>query len=547
MATYVGIEQDSFSVRAAIVRSQLGRTQIVRFVELWLSQFPVDHEAPLPAEGAAPVVAASPTKRAIAEILRLAGAGAEVVATVPSDEVSLRRVELPAAAAKKVDELLPFEIESLIPFEADETLLEHQPIESTDPTKLRLLVCAAPKARIRQRLADLADVGLDPATLVPSAVSLAGLSTFLPTFAAAEAPQMLVCVQVDRTEVAIVRKGRCELARTITVGHRQVEELGYAEPSYGSEPERLARELRQTIASYRMQGGAEPEGVWGLGLVDANGMLLRWLGAALQKNVEPFAMPDTAPPSGKVVEAPLEPAQKVRFAIPLGLVGHALSRQRSIDLRKGEFVRTRQLGLARELAPLLGIAAMAIFFSWGFSVYAQFSVLRARREVLESELARISRTHLGQETTSVSEARELLDEGRANPDPMPAWTAFDALLAISNAIPGGETGGITHDVQRLQIDLAQDRSEGHFELQGVVSTIEESDRVRAALAEIPCFQNLEQAGATTPAADGRRQYRLEADIRCPDERRASDESRRGRRRSGGASGGAREASAQGGE
>jgi hypothetical protein len=187
---------------------------------------------------------------------------------------------------------------------------------------------------------------------------------------------------------------------------------------------------------------------------------------------------------------------------------------------------------------------MAIFFAWGFSVYAQFSVLRARRDVLESELARVSRTHLGQETTSVSEARELLEEGRANPDPIPAWTAFDALLAISNAIPGGEASGITHDVQRLQIDLAQDRSEGHFELQGVVSTIEESDRVRAALAEIPCFQNLEQAGATTPAADGRRQYRLEADIRCPDERRASDENRRGRRRSSGASGGA---SAQGGE
>lgn len=533
MATYVGIEEDALSVRAAIVRSQFGRSQIVKYVELWLSQFPVlapELTDPSSTEPATPpLAAASPARQAIAEILRQAGSGAEVIASMPSEDVSLRRVELPAAAARKVDELLPFEIESLIPFEADDTLLEHQPIESGDATKLQLLVCAAPKAKVRHRLAQLAELGLDPMGIAPSAPSLAGLSSFLPAFAAAEAPQMLVTVLVDRTEVCIVRRGKCELARTLTVGHRQVEEIGYAEPPYGTEAERLARELKQTITSYRMQGGAEPEATWALGLLDPSGMIVRWLGAVLGKSVEIFAMPDLAAASGKTIEAPLDPAAKARFAVPLGLVGHALGKR--IDLRKGEFVRTRQLGVARELGPLLAVAAAAIFLSWGFSVYAQYSVLRARREVLESELARISRTHLGQETTDVTEARELLEEGRANPDPMPQWTAFDALLAISNAIPGGETGGITHDVQRMQIDLAQDRSEGHFELQGVVGTIEESDRVRAALAEIPCFQNLAQAGATTPAADGRRQYRLEADIRCPDERRASDQNSRRRRTS----------------
>lgn len=536
MAIYVGIEQDSFSVRAAIVRSQLGRSQIVRFVELWLSQFPVEHA--LGAEGApdaapAPPVA-SPARLAVAEILRLAGNGAEVIATMPSEEVSLRRIELPAAAAKKIDELLPFEIESLIPFETETTILEHQGIDSTDPSKLKLLVCAAPKHHIRARLDALTELGLDPVGLVPSAPALAGLATFLPALAAAEAPQLLVCVLVDRTEICVVRKGKCELARTITVGHRQIEEVGYAEPSPGSEAERLARELKQTITSYRMQGGDEPEGPYALGLMDPSGMLLRWLGGALGREVQLFTMPELPPPGGKTVEAPLDPATRARFAVPLGLVGHTLSRHRTIDLRKQEFVRTRQLGLGRELAPLLGVAVAAIFLSWGFSVYAQYSVLRARRDVLESELGRLSRTHLGQETTSASEARELLERGRANPDPMPQWTAFDALLAVSNAVP--ET--ITHDVQRLQIDLAQDRSEGHFELQGVVGTIEESDRIRASLAEVRCFQNLAQAGATTPAADGRRQYRLEADIRCPDERRASDQQgRRRRSSSGGSTGG----------
>lgn len=534
MATYVGIEQDSFSVRGAIVRTQFGRAQIVSYVEIWLSQLevppPLEHEADALAP-AVPALMPSLERMAIAEVLRRAGASADVVASMPNEDVSLRRVELPAAAAKKIDELLPFEMESLIPFEPEDALLEEQPIDSLDPTKLQLLVCAVPKARVRQRLDALAELGLDPASLVPSAPALAGLAAFVPSLAGAEAPQLIVSVLIDRTEVCVVRKGKCELARTISVGHEHLRETGYADPALAmsarrSEVERLARELRQTLASYRVQGGAEPQAVWAVGLLDPRGMVVGWLAQVLGREVELLTMPEVAPPSSKTLEPPLDPMTKARFAGALGLVGHALSK-RTIDLRSGEFVRTRQLGLGRELAPLLGVAAAAIFLSWGFSVYAQYSVLRARREVLESELARISASHLGQETTDVAEARELLEQGRANPDPMPQWTALDAVLAVSGAIPAS----ITHDVQRLQIDLAQDRSEGHFELQGVVGTIEESDRVRAALAEVRCFQNLEQAGATTPAADGRRQYRLEADIRCPDDRRAADDSRRRRRTS----------------
>lgn len=544
MATYVGIELDALCVRAAVVRSQLGRTQIVRYLEVPYSAFPVEPEEPAPAvDGApSPAPAASPQRRAVAEVLSRAGAGAEVLATFPSEALSLRRVELPAAAAKKIDELLPFELEALIPFEAETTLLDHQGLESPDPSKILLLACAAPKARVRDRLEELSHAGLDPLALVPSAPALGGLATFVPALSGDDA-QLLLDLGGTRTEACVVRKGRAELARTITVGALQVEEVGYGEPAPGTEAERLVRELKQTITAYRLQGGPDPAAVWVAGSVDPSGMIVRWLAHLLGRNVEVLPLPDPAPASSKSLEAPLDLVTKARFALPLALVGHTLSKQRYLDLRKGEFARTRQLGLVRELAPLLGVAAAAIFVAWGFSVYAQYSVLRARRAVLEGELARISRTYLGQETTSVSEARALLEQGRANPDPMPQWTALDALLAVSAAIPED----VRHDVQRLQIDLAQDRSEGHFELQGIVGTIEESDRVRAALAEIRCFQNLAQSGATTPAADGRRQYRLEAAIRCPDERRASDDARRGRRRSRGGGGGGQAPAAEGGE
>lgn len=518
MAIYVGIEEDTHSVRAAFVRAQLGRAQVQRYAEVWFSQVTV----PPAIEGEEPP---DVRKLAIAELLRSAGR-VEAVCSMPVEELSLRKVELPAVALRKLDELLPFELESLVPFDPEESVIEHQPMEAPDPAKIAVLTCVAPKARVRQRLAELAAVGLDPISLVPSVASLAGLAAFTPSLAAVAEPIIVLNLGIDRTEVAILEKGRTALARVIAVGHRHLEATGYGEPSLHASTEQLARELRQTIASYRMQGGGEPGELHLAGILDPNGRAAAWLGGVLEREPKLVELPDATPSPERGADAAFEAMTRVRFAGALGLVGHALGK-RSIELRSGEFVRTRQLGAVRELGPLVAVALVSVFLAWGFSFYARYSVLEARRQVLEEELLRISGTHLGQETSSVTEARELLARGRANPDPMPAWTAFDALLSVSAAIPDT----IRHDVQRMQIDLAQDRSEGRFELQGIVDTIEESDRVREALAQITCFQNLEQSGPATPAADGRRQYRLEAEIRCPDDRRGTDQRGSSRRSS----------------
>ncbi len=530
MANLVGIEIDAFSVRGAVVKTQFRRAQVLRYIEIPLAAF---EDAALldaaPASDGTPPVHAvgTATSRAVQELMRQAGAGADTVASLSSADVSLRRIELPAAAAKKLDELLPFEVESLIPFEADETLLDYQTIESGDLTKLRMLVCAAPKDRIAERLRVLGEEGIDPVSLIPSAPALAGLTAFIP--ALSTGTQMILFVSHEATEVCILQKGRPELARTIPGGIRCLDEVSFGEPTPGTDAERYSRELRSTVTSYRMQGGADPERVWVSGSLDATGMTSRWIAQALKREAEDLVLPDVPSANGKGFDA-LDPAVKARFALPLALVGHTLGKGRVIDLRKNEFARKRNVGFLREFAPLLGVAATTVFLAWGFSIYAHYSVLQSRREALEAELASVSETYLGEPTHTVADARRLLEEGRAHPDPMPQWTALDALLEVSNAMPDD----ITHDVQRMQIDLAQDRSEGHFELQGLVGSVDETERIRTALAGIECFQNLQHSGATTPAADGRRQYRLEADVRCPNEVRGSDTNRRRRRSDGGA-------------
>jgi general secretion pathway protein L len=589
MATLLGIEIGTRSVRAALVRTQLRKTIVSRYIEVSFDDVramaarpsapaplaPSEPNGATPAANGAPAATpawdpiapigglslgnlneaagfpppvpppAQPTpiveappieiddrtaiRLAVLEVVRRAGVTSPtMIADLPGEDVSLRRIDLPPAALKKIDELLPFEMESLIPFDAAETLLDHQIAATLEPTKLRIVVCAVPRTKVRERLAFLESAGVDPEELVPGPAALGGLVVAMPALAN-EGPHVIVNVGARRTDVAVIRQGKLELARTISAGADDVREAGFQEAPFGSGAERLARELKQTLASHRMQGGSEPESIRIAGEIDPGTPLEGWLANALGRAPVLLELPE-APETDLTM--PIPPHRRAAFAMPLGLALHSRLPLKHLDLRRGEFVRKRSMGAIRELAPLLGVCAAFITVAYFYSVYAHWSVLTARREVLESQLAEITDARLGEETRSVTRARSLLESGRQRPDPLPAFDAFDAMLALSAAIPDG----IDHDLQRLQIDLGDDRSGGHLELQATVTSIEERDRIAEALGEVACFREIE-LGPMTAAGEGRRQYRLELAIQCPGTADEEEESGHGhrRRRSGAAS------------
>ncbi len=558
MATLIGIEVGPRVVRAALVRTQFRTTQVVRYVEISIDDMRLLAEAQahavvapfapavepipgLPEAAPAPMVVPesapvppgapdpdAPLRMAIAEVMRRTGVtSASRIADMPGEDVSLRRIELPPAALRKIDELLPFEMESLVPFELSEAALDYQLAEQPDPTKVRVVVCAVPRTKVRERLDRLAAAGLDPEELIPGAAALGGLAAFVPALVS-ESAQALVHFGRARTDIAILRKGKVELARTITAGVDDLREMGFADAPYGSAASRLARELKQTVTSHRMQNGADVETVRVSGDIDAGELLFGWLGRVLERTPIPLEMPP-APELDAAV--PVDPVRAPAFALALGLVGQTRLAGKHLDLRKGDLAKKRSIGAIRELAPLLGVCGAFLVAAYFFSVYAHWSVLTARREVLEAELREVSEQRLGEATTDPLRARTLLETGRASGDPLPAYDAFDALVAISTAIPDG----IDHDLQRLQIDLGDDRSGGHVEMQAVVSSIEERDRIVEALGHVACFQNL-APGPMTTAGEGRRQYRLEMDLQCPGTAQESGSGTHGRRRSGARSG-----------
>ena len=211
---------------------------------------------------------------------------------------------------------------------------------------------------------------------------------------------------------------------------------------------------------------------------------------------------------------------RVRAPVPL-------RRAKRIDLRQGEFAATQAMGALAANGKLLAIAAVPIALAFFFSIWARWTVLDDERTALREQLAEVTEDVFDERTASPSEARELLEGGRRVADPLPHFTAYDVLDAVSAAIPQE----ITHDTRRLTIEIDDEAREGRFEIQGIVASIAERDTIAANFEAHECFEEIKR-GPTSPGPRNEGlNYRLEATIHCPgDEPVVQEESSRRRRR-----------------
>ena len=481
MARILGLDIQPFAVRAALVRTQLRKTELVRYLEV-----PITPHAD-------PQGRADARRAAIQDVLAQVRPPPDgIMADLGGEEVSLRSLSIPGGAAKKVTEVLPFELESILPFDLDDSVIDHQPIGTRDGL-FHLLACAAPRARVAERLEELRDAGVDPKQLAVGAAALDGLVPLIPELQSA-GPFAIIDVGETTTDVCILRDGRCELGRTVTGGMDLVR---------AGRLVALGAALRRTLASFRAQANPPLELVYLCGEAALDPQALEWLSGVAETPTRPIPTPPL--PS-------TEEGRRVLFGRAVALAGRAASRGKHIDLRRGEFSPVRAMGQVRQHAKLIAICAAAVLLSFGFSTYARYSLVDSERETLQEQLASTTKELFDEEVRSARRARELLEGGRKEADPLPRFDAWDVLDAVSSAIPAE----ITHDTRRLAIEIDDEAHDGRFELQGSVASIAERDTIASQLESHECFGEI-QKGPTSPGAGNEGlTYRLEVSVRCPD-------------------------------
>lgn len=478
MANILGIDIGKRSVRGAMIRTSLRNFEIERYLEVPISSLE-------PSATRAALVSS-----ALRELIgSLGGAPDSVIVAIDGMRASLRHVQLPPGAKKRIAEVLPFELEALLPFPVDEAVIDYQEVGMRDG-ELNLLAAAVPHAVIEENLALLEAAHISPRELAVGAASLEGLLSLLPQ--PAEESWLLLHVDAEQSDVCIVSGGRSELCRTFDEGSSSL--------AAGSRAVHMA--LHQTVMKYRAEGGPLIGKLLVMGDAAVEPAWVQSLGEAIATPAEPVALPGTR--SSPDAPSPI-------FGKALALAARVLRRGKRLDLRKGKFAAARGVSQLRNYALLAAACSLGLVISYTFSVWARYRVLAEERDALSEKLGQVTEQHFGEKTSSVTRARELLEGGGKSKDPLPRFDAYRVLGAISAAVPES----VTHDTRKLEIILDEGGQTGKFTLQGQIPDLAARDLVAEALEAHECIEQLERGKTSTVPGQDRKTYTLEGVIACP--------------------------------
>ena len=481
MAKYLGIDVGSSHVRAVLVRASYRRVSVEGMAEVELS--------------------AAPT---VGEVLRMAAGpllspGESVAVNLEGERTFLRRIDIPAAAQKQLTEVLPYELESELPFELSEAVYDHSVLRrASDEDDLPVFAVVGRTDDVRARIALVKDaIGEEPERIAPGGLALSSLASIVPEIAA-EGPVALFDLEDARSELVILERGEAVFARTLSRGTAGLP---------GSAP-MLAREFRQSLAAWRVSNGAAPTVVYLIGAgADAPGAREFFQG---ELGVEVAPLPgahiDDATPD-KLASVP-------RFAKALSLALALSARGKGYNLRRGPLAYERGYGFLREKVPLLSGLFAVVVFSFLFATWAELRSLSQERDTLETALGSVTKDVFGEATTDPQRANELLDKSTvgSDEDPLPRADAFDVMVQLAQAVPES----VTHDVEELDVNR------GKVTIHGIVPTIPDAQQIATSLKAVRCFQDVKIVRTNQELGGERQKYALEFEVKCPTEKQDKD-------------------------
>jgi general secretion pathway protein L len=413
---------------------------------------------------------------------------------IDGDQCFIQRVTVPATAQKRLEEVLPFEIEAQVPVDIDELVYDHRAFrreKSSDPVVVMTAAARIDAVRARIELVNAAlarqpdRVGCGPLVLSNLVSIISGLR--------GPGPFALVDLGAQRTEVTVLAQGEAVFVRTVSQGVAGLPATAAA----------LASELRQTFLAAAVAVGADLQAAYLVG-GGANAT-----GAAEYLAYE-VGVPITPLPAFEIEDVSEDNAAKLpRFAKAVALALGVSGRAHDLDLRRGPLEFQRGFGFLKEKLPVLSGLVAAIVISFVFSNWAQMRALDREHEVLVAQLSATSKEVLGEEASDAETAAEALTRAQAvdEADPLPTVDAFDIIVELSKVIPMTMVSDIEEfDMQR-----------GHVKVSGVVGSTSDAQSIATEVGKHPCVKDAKIAKITQQVNSERQKYVLELDVRCGDD------------------------------
>jgi general secretion pathway protein L len=472
---------------------------------------------------------------------------------MPGDQLSVRLMQLPFTDARKVDQVVGYELEGQIVHALEDVVFDHLVVGETAEGS-SVLAVAAKRDDIAALIAANEAKGTFPRAIYAAPVVYRTLLPAAPAVAkdAADeeggAPVVPCRAVIDlghaRTNVCVVRGGETLYARTILRGGLHLTQaiakafeadLERAEqakrsdaallPAGAPAPSPLAakldavlrealaplvRELRQTFASFRAATKLDVDTLLvtgGTGRLDG---LLPFLEIELGRPARFLAIRAAlaSPSDDEFVDiAASESDESESHALAASIALAASRGSKEIDFRRGPFVYRASFSVLRQRAGRLAALASAIVLTAALDVGAKHASLGSEKKDLDKQLKAATQELFGQSRTDAPEVAQLLKKGyREDLAPLPKATAYDLLDQISRRVPPADK--VKLDIAELEI-----RPKKAY-IKGTVDSAAAVDEMATKLKDIECFDEITK-GAITEVSGGAKQFTLTISSRCP--------------------------------
>jgi type IV pilus assembly protein PilM len=538
--TITGIDLGSRSVKFAVLDVGFRRVRVN-------SAF----EEPVP-PGEAPL--AERQAEALRAGLARLPSGSTIHVALPGEMLALRVLDLPFSDARKVEQVVGYELEGQIMHDLSEVVMDHVILSaaSTDGSEAagsRALAIAARTDEIAAFLASLKQSGVDPRTLYVTPVIYQALLAEEPAETTPAGCRLFVDLGHRHSQLCFLRGNEAMFGRTsnhageeLTLALVQASrdkwtfaQAEQAKHTYGFVPSRaqppgtaaqrqlgpvcrdalapFLRDLRQTLASFRAQNKTPVESI----LLAGGGSRLQGLADFLQ---EELGIPTSlwpAPPAAEATESDEVDevsvvdeegsASRARLALAHALAWAGVRGHKQLDLRRGSFQYRVSFSIVRQKAAHLALLVGAVLACAAVDGTIALRRLSSEQQQLKEKLRLATKELFGAPRFDATEVTAALKRSfRDEMAPLPRVTAYDLLDQISRKMPAVDQVAI--DVQDLDIKTKKTT------IKGTVDSAAALDDVVAKLKEIDCFEEINK-GPLTEVSGGAKQFSLTINSKCP--------------------------------
>src|SRR5206468_6305563 len=152
-----------------------------------------------------------------------------IAIAMPAAQVASFVFNLPFVDARRVEQVLPAEVEGAIPFDLDAVVWDYAVLSQGDG-KTEVLVAVVKKTALRTVLAGLSEVGIDPRVITFAPLALGALAERKVLADGADGTTALVEAGPDRAELCLFAADRAFFVRALSTSGRALWQAALEDP-----------------------------------------------------------------------------------------------------------------------------------------------------------------------------------------------------------------------------------------------------------------------------------------------------------------------------